>query len=103
MNHNEINCWSHPEDLINRFSLLFLVDKEDNDRVKIRFNALEELLADSVKQVIKLESDAEYHLARMFDLIYLGDWVSYYLALLNKVDPTPIPLISKLKSLLAEK
>jgi glucose/mannose-6-phosphate isomerase len=36
----------------------------------------------------------------MFDLIYLADWVSYYLALLNGVDPTPIPDIDYLKNYL---
>jgi hypothetical protein len=34
----------------------------------------------------------------MFELIYLGDWTSYWLALLNGVDPTEIPLILRLKS-----
>ena len=33
----------------------------------------------------------------MFSLIYLGDWVSYYLAILNRTDPTEIPNISRLK------
>jgi glucose/mannose-6-phosphate isomerase len=33
----------------------------------------------------------------MFSLIYLGDWVSYYLALMNGVDPTPVRVIDYLK------
>ncbi len=31
-------------------------------------------------------------------LLLLGDWVSYYLALLYRVNPTPVPVISELKS-----
>ena len=35
------------------------------------------------------------------DLIYLGDWVSAYLALDNDVDPGPIDAIAQLKSEMA--
>ncbi|MCP4582680.1 MAG: hypothetical protein GY839_13805 [candidate division Zixibacteria bacterium] len=35
-------------------------------------------------------------LARMFSLIQLADFISYYPALLNGVDPTPIKLIEYL-------
>jgi glucose/mannose-6-phosphate isomerase len=38
----------------------------------------------------------------MFSLIYLGDWVSYYLAVLNRVDPTPVKVIDYLKAELAK-
>ncbi|HFE52881.1 MAG TPA: bifunctional phosphoglucose/phosphomannose isomerase, partial [Bacteroidetes bacterium] len=41
-------------------------------------------------------------LARMFSLIVLGDFVSYYLAILNRVDPTPIENIDLLKKRMKE-
>jgi glucose/mannose-6-phosphate isomerase len=37
----------------------------------------------------------------MFSLIYLGDWVSLYLAVLHGVDPTPVAAIDLLKKELA--
>jgi glucose/mannose-6-phosphate isomerase len=36
-------------------------------------------------------------MARMFSLIYLGDLVSYYLAILNQADPSPVACIEDLK------
>ena len=48
--------------------------------------------------IITLESTGESKLGRIFDLIYLGDWVSYYLAILNEVNPTPVDVISYLKN-----
>jgi len=36
-------------------------------------------------------------LARMFSAIYLGDFVSYYLALWNRVDPSPVEVIEAMK------
>lgn len=102
-NHNEVNSFSHPADLIKQFSIILLRDKEDHKRVKARFDAFKELIGGEVKQTFKFQSDADNLLARMFDLIYLGDWTSYYAAILNETDPTPIPLISKLKEILKGK
>jgi glucose/mannose-6-phosphate isomerase len=103
MNHNEINAFSYPENLSTKFSIIFMKDVDDNDRVKIRFNVLEDILSPKVNQIIKIQSDGKYLLTRLFDIIYFGDWVSYYLAILNGVDPTPIPNIIKLKKILSDK
>jgi glucose/mannose-6-phosphate isomerase len=40
-------------------------------------------------------------LARTFSLLYMGDFTSYYLALLYGVDPTPVRMIDLLKERLA--
>jgi glucose/mannose-6-phosphate isomerase len=101
MNHNEISSFSYPVNIPKEISMIFIRDKNDHPKTQIRFNALASLTGNSVKQVIEVQSNANSLLARMFDMIYLGDWVSYYLAILSKVDPTPIPLITKLKNLLA--
>jgi glucose/mannose-6-phosphate isomerase len=36
-------------------------------------------------------------LARMFYTIYLGDFTSYYLAMRERVDPTPVDVIEWMK------
>jgi glucose/mannose-6-phosphate isomerase len=41
-------------------------------------------------------------LERMFSLIQMGDFISYYLAVLNEVDPTPVEVIEDLKQRLIE-
>lgn len=102
MNHNEVNSWANPPDMKNRFSIIFLRDCDDHERVKIRFSALQKLLKERSAKILSYESNAKTLLARMFDLIYLGDWASFYLSLLNKVDPTPIPFINELKDILSE-
>jgi glucose/mannose-6-phosphate isomerase len=33
----------------------------------------------------------------MFSLIALSDWVSFYLAIMNGIDPTPVRVIDYLK------
>jgi len=52
--------------------------------------------------VEEVETQGESLLARMFSAIYLGDFVSYYLALWNRVDPSPVEIIEDMKKKLAE-
>ncbi|MBI5325390.1 MAG: hypothetical protein HZB41_09000 [Ignavibacteriae bacterium] len=84
-------------------AVILLRDGEDNSRVKIRFDSLKELLKDKVNNILEIQGMGKHLLTRMFEMIYLGDWVSYYLSLINGVNPTPIPLITKLKELLSRK
>ena len=41
-------------------------------------------------------------LGELLNAVHLGDWVSYYLALLNGVDPTPVPTLDWLKAELGQ-
>lgn len=99
MNHNEINSWDYKENNSD-FRIILLKDSSENERVNKRIKVFSDLLQDKAN-VYGFSSDAEYLLSRMFEMIYFGDWVSYYLALMRGVDPTPIPTITKLKELMA--
>jgi glucose/mannose-6-phosphate isomerase len=101
MNHNEINSFQNPGDLLSKFTLILLSEKSDNPKITERLNAVEKLLSKRCETILKIESNEEMLLVRLFDLIYLADWVSFYLALLNNEDPTPIPLISELKEIMS--
>ena len=52
-------------------------------------------------QVLEVSSTGSSPMERMFGLIMIGDFVSYYLAILNGVDPTPVEAIEMLKAALA--
>lgn len=102
MNHNEINSWIYPDDLLKRFVAIYLSDKDYHPKVKARIKAVDNILSEKMDGTVKIESMAPNLLSRMFDILYLGDWVSFYLALLNDEDPTPIPLIMRLKDELSK-
>lgn len=103
MNHNEINGWSHPPRLVDRFVPVFLQDREDHRRNVRRLRITRDIIGAATGHSIAVESQGRSLLARMFSLIHLGDWVSYYLAALNGVDPSPVPVIENLKRMLASK
>lgn len=102
MNHNELVGWNLNKDILRKTIVLFLMDKSDNKRIKLRMKITKEVIKNYCDNIFLLESDGKSKLERIFDLIYLGDWVSYYLAILSNENPTPVEAIEKLKKQLVK-
>lgn len=102
LNHNEIVGFEAPLDLLAHMVIIILKDRYDHERVQQRMRITRSLIEDKVKKVIELESAGESLLARLYSLIYIGDYASYYLALEYGIDPTPVKVIDYLKQELAK-
>ncbi len=102
MNHNEIVGWGLLETVQRLVQVVLLRDGGDQARLQLRMEFLKELVARHSEPAIELFAQGQSRLARMLSLIHLGDWVSYYLALLNEVDPTPVKNIDMLKERLGK-
>jgi glucose/mannose-6-phosphate isomerase len=104
MNHNEIVGWQRVAQmgLHQKLAVLLLKDREDHPRVIKRMDVVRELIHQTTTPVFELETRGEAMLTRLFSLIYLADFVSFDLAILNGEDPTPIKNIDYLKSILAK-
>lgn len=97
MNHNEIVGWKVLQRQMSEMAVIFLRDKNEHPRIKERMNITMGIVREFSNKIIEVKSEGNSLLARTFSLIYLGDWTSYYLALLNGVDPTPVRIIDYLK------
>ena len=104
MNHNEIEGWMHPTDVVQRSHVVFLRDEDEHPRTTQRLELTREQLAEEAKpkQITSLRSAGSSRLARLFSLLLLADYTSYYLALLNGVDPSPVERIERFKKRLAK-
>lgn len=98
MNHNELVGWEFPRHVLPQVGVVFLRDRGDHPQVQRRFDLTRESIAQKAGVVHEAWTDGDSLLARIFSLICLGDFVSYYLACLNAVDPTPVPAIEMLKN-----
>lgn len=98
LNHNEIVGLGEPKIPT---TIIILRDKSYNSRINLRIELTKRLFY-SHTDIYEVESQGESLLARIFYLIYLGDWVSYWLAVLKGVDPTPIERIEWLKKELSK-
>jgi len=103
-NHNELEGWSKQiEEHKDHFVVINLRDSGDHPRISSRMDVVKGLIEELDVQVIDIYATGETELERMFNLIQMGDFVSYYLAILSKVDPTPVEAIEKLKKELVER
>lgn len=101
MNHNEIVGWGIPADVTSRCIAVFLCDNADIPKIRKRIDITRDLLS-AETQTITVQAHGDSPLAKALYLIYVGDFASYYLAILNGVDPTPIARINLFKSKLGE-
>ena len=99
LDHNEVCGWGQHGDVTRQvFSLVELRHGLEHPRLELRAAATRELIEETLAQVLTVEAEGEGRLAQILDLIHLGDWTSYYLALDNDVDPGPIDAIMQLKA-----
>jgi len=99
MNHNELVGWKVLRRMMEEdFVAVFLRDKQEHERVKIRMEITKGIIEQYASKVVEVYSEGKSLLARIFSLIYFGDWISYYLAILNGIDPTPVKVIDYLKN-----
>lgn len=102
MNHNEIMGWQNPGKLLKHFVALMLRDKNMHPRVSRRMDITKDIFKEENIPVLEIWSRGEGLLSRIFSLIYIGDFISFYLAMLYRTDPTPVDRITYLKKRLAD-
>jgi len=94
LNHNEMVGFTLPQ---GKFHVITLMDKHDHPqnikRMKITSNLLKKQGIEST--IIEMPDSDVFN--TIFSTLLLGDWVSYYLALAYKQDPTPVHLVESLK------
>ncbi len=102
LNHNEIMGWEGPPEVNTHFRVIILRDPGESERNRQRVEITKTIIKDKGIPVLEIFAEGETQLARMFSLIYTGDWASYYLAMINEKDPIRIDSIDLLKKKLSE-
>jgi len=105
LNHNSTVGWSGGGPLPSKCSIILLRDESlESAAITARIDATKRLaFSGNAHSVLEIKAKGKGILARMLSVMYVGDFASIYLALLKGVDPTPVPVISKLKGELARK
>ena len=102
LDHNEICGWAQHGDVTRQLiTIVELRHSFEHPQVERRFSATREIIRETVHAIVEVRAGGASPLAQLLDLMYLGDWVSCYLALDNDVDPGPIDAIATLKAALA--
>jgi len=102
LNHNAVVGYQFPEELAERILVVMLASSLDHPRNKARFHVTQDILTQRGIAYETVEARGESPLAQMLSAIHFGDYVSFYLAMLYEVDPTPVKTINYLKERLAQ-
>lgn len=100
--HNAIVGFHRPDWIPERMHAVFLRDPSLHPRVRIRYGLTQQALVDLHIPYDVVQSSGSGPLSDILSAVLFGDYVSYYLAMADGVDPTPIGPIDRLKARLSE-
>ena len=99
MNHNAIEAWGADADSAR--AVVILRDPGEHPRVARRA-VLTRAILEARAPVREVWARGEGRLARLLSLVLVGDWTSYYLAVLRGVDPWAVETLETFKRRMAE-
>lgn len=102
LNHNSIVGYQFPPGLADKIAVVLLQSPLLPHRIQLRYKVTCRLLEEAGVGYQMVEGEGNSPLSQMMSLVLYGDYVSYYLAMLNKIDPTPVKEIAYLKEQLAK-
>jgi glucose/mannose-6-phosphate isomerase len=91
--HNGIISW----EIKSNVQPILLQGKDDYEKTKQRWNIFEKYFNENeieFKKITSIEGDI---ISKLVNLIYILDYSSIYLAVINKIDPTPVHSIDYIK------
>lgn len=97
LDHDEIAAWEMRSELRDRFFILFISDNEEREEIRKRIEIFKGMLFEKRLNFEEITLRGENKALKAFYGIYLADWISIYLAVLNEVDPSSRNLIDQMK------
>ncbi|MGH9298391.1 MAG: SIS domain-containing protein [Acidimicrobiales bacterium] len=102
--HNEVCGFGQNGDVTRQLLTLVqlrLGEGYENERVGRRFALLAEMVDEAVGDIVEVVAEGGCELARFFDLVTIGDFVSLQMAASEGTDPGPVPVLGEIKRRLA--
>ena len=102
LDHNEIVGYQN-EGLNKNSYIILLRDKEETEEMRARIEITKDIIKDRIKGIHEIWAQGSSRLSRMMSLLFIGDVLSYELAVLNGVDSVLIENIDIVKRRLKER
>jgi len=102
LNHNAVVGYEFPPEAKERLFVILLRSSSLHPRILLRYEVTAKLLAKAGIAYEFAEARGESALAQVLSLVLLGDYSSFYLAMLNEVDPSSTDAINFVKQYLAK-
>jgi len=102
LNHNAVVGYQFPPELASKIQVVMLQSSHLPPPILRRYRITSQILEKANVNFSLIEGSGKSPLAQIMNLVLFGDYVSYYLAILNKTDPTPVETIDFLKGELSK-
>jgi len=102
LNHNAVVGYEFPPEAKESIFVFMLRSSSLRPRNLLRYEVTAKLLAKAGISYEFAEARGESALAQVLSLVLLGDYASFYLSMLNEVDPSSIDAINFVKQYLAQ-
>lgn len=102
LNHHLLEGLSFPKENKKVLKILFLESDFYDPEIKKRIRVTKEVIEKNEISYDSLKLQGRTRLVQTYETIYIGSFVSYYLALLNETDPAEIPWVDYFKKKLKE-
>lgn len=89
MNHNELTGWQHPEAILPLLQVIYLYSDHDHERIEKRMEICRSIFEGKSNPIIDIVAEGASLLEQYYHLLHLTDWISYWLARENGVEPDP--------------
>jgi len=98
LNHHFLEALVNPKRVIRNTAFVFLFSSDYSPLIAKRFGVTKKILDEnSIKNSI-IRSPANRTLDQSLEILAIGSWVSFYLAMINGVNPAEIPWVNYFKS-----
>jgi glucose/mannose-6-phosphate isomerase len=91
-----------PQEVARLVLAVYLRSPDFHPGVTLHYEFNQRALAEAGVDYAEVQAEGRSALAQAMTCLLMGDYVSYYLALLNGLDPTPTTVIDNLKAWLAQ-
>ena len=99
--HNALVSYELPREVARLVFVVYLRSPDFHPRVALHYEFSQRALAEAGVEYAEVQAEGGSALAQAMTSVLMGDYVSYYAALLNGADPTPTTVIDNLKAWLA--
>lgn len=97
INHHLMEGLVFPKVIKESLSFVFFESALNEPRIQKRFELTKEAVKKSGIQTSSYKLQGKNKLDQVFEMLVLGSYIGFYLAMLYEIDPTPIPVVDWFK------
>jgi glucose/mannose-6-phosphate isomerase len=100
-NHHLFEGLANPESNSKNLIFLFLNSNLYSSKIQKRVEITKEIIGKNSIEFLEFKPESGSKIEQSFEVLVFGSWLSFYLAILNNLDPTLIPWVDYLKGRLS--